>query len=702
MRRILLLLTVSSWALAQLPPCASGPETSERVRELGAYSRAFARQRLGKGLAPVVEKDGLYVVEADVTNAPYLHQVDLAGKTIVLQRQDAAAFRASIAPLDFDDIPGAERAADAPYTLPFDFPFFDKTVRQLTISSQHALYLSAPRRTAIDQRNDADLVTSGEAVIAPFLTTPDILNSRTPRVFVRELADSVSITWTIANVSEIQAVLSRSGDVRFSYRTLTLPGGAVVVTSGSEAWRAERTRIDAIPDLTSETPTAMADITGLTIDRISDLDLFEIRLTLKTAVIPSQAPARIVYNLSFNGEAGASLRIDRTAAPRAAFAAWGSHEDTTAVRIDGNSVVFTVPQTELDAYGPVVSVRGSTFVTGGVNDFTTGLAHITLGTSRRVDTDFSALESPVELSGPIAEAFTLPAISIERVWEQLQQGTSLRAEDLDGVAIYQNFLTDIVFYAGAFATGGNAGVAGIIDDDSVGPQVQRVPNIMHMNAIGYGWNRSAKESSFIILHEFGHEWGFYPLMMEDGQRAQVINPDGGHPAQWVDMRAAFPVYSDHDVSVMGGGAFFDNGNGTFTSTDFSSWGYSWLDLYLMGLASPSEVPSFFYIADSDPPLGDSYFPPANRTVRGTRRNVAMQQFLDAMGPRTPAYPATARKFRTVFVVLADPAHPVTLSELNAMATYRAQFAQNFRIATGGRAEVATAFDPAPARRRSLR
>jgi hypothetical protein len=701
MRPFLLLLAIPLFVFAQVPPCATGPETTARVRELGAYSRAYTRQRQGKGLAPVAERDGVYIVQADVTNAPYLRQVDLAGKTIVLERKDASTFRASSAPLDFDDIPGAERQPDAPYTLPFDFPFFDKTVRQLTISAQHALYVSTPRVTDIDQRNDADLVTSGEAVIAPFLTTPAILSERTPRVFVRELSDRVTITWTIANASEIQAVLSRSGDIRFSYRTLTLPGGALLVTSGSEPWRAARTHLAALTDRTGDTSAEMADITGLTVDRISDLDLYEIRLTLKAAVVPSQAPARITYNVSFNGEAGASLRIDRNAAPRSTFAAWGSHDGTTAVRIEGNSVVFTVPQTELDAYGPSVSIGASTFVTGGAGDTDAGgFARIGLGNPRRVDTDFSALETPEDISGPIAEAFTLPAISVDRVWEQLEQGTSLRGEDLDGVAIYQNFLTDIVFYAGAFATRGNAGVAGITDDAEVSPALQRKPNVMHMNAIGYGWNRSAKESSFIILHEFGHEWGFYPLMMQDGQRAQIINPDGGHPAQWVDMRAAFPVYSDHDASVMGGGAFVDNGNGTFTSTDFSSWGYSWLDLYLMGLASASEVPGFYYIEGSG--LGDSYFPPANDTVSGTRRNVAMQQFVDAMGPRTPAYPDTPRKFRAVFVVLEDPAHPVTGSDMNAMAAYRAQFAHNFRIATGGRAEVATAYDPAPPRQRSLR
>jgi hypothetical protein len=673
------------------------------VRELGAFSRAAARQRLGKGLAPVVQRDGLYIVDADFTNAPYLHQVDLAGKTILLQRRDAGTFRAQLVPFEFDDIPGALRAADAPYTLPFDFPFFDRTVRQLTISSQHALYVAPPRVTAIDQRNDADLVTAGEAVIAPFLTTPALLKERTPAVHVRELNDSVTITWSIPNVSEIQAVLFRGGDIRFSYRTLTLPGGALLVTSGSEPWRAARTRLDAIGDLTGETPTAMADITALTIDRVSDLDLFEIRLTVNAPIDVSKLTNRITYNVSFGGQAGASLRVDRTTPPRATFAAWGSHSGTTSIRIEGNTVIFDVPQTELEPYGPVVSVRGSTIVTGGVSDFTTGIAHIPLGApGRRVGTDFTSLAAPVEISGPIAEAFTLPAISVERVWEQLQQGSGLRAEDLDAVAIYQNFLTDIVFYAGAYATGGNAGVLGITDDETIGPQLRREPSLMHMNAIGYGWNRSAQESSFIILHEFGHEWLFYPSMMDGGRRVQAINPDGGHPAQFVDMRAAFNVYSDHDASVMGGGAFRDNGDGSFTSSDFSSWGYSWLDLYLMGLASASEVPSFFYIANSDPELGDSYFPPANRTFRGERRSVVMQQFLDAMGPRTPAYPATPRKFRSVFVILADPSKPVTLSDMNAMSVYRAQFERNFRIATGGRAEVATAYDPAPTRRRSLR
>ena len=152
---------------------------------------------------------------------------------------------------------------------------------------------------------------------------------------------------------------------------------------------------------------------------------------------------------------------------------------------------------------------------------------------------------------------------------------------------------------------------------------------------------------------------------------------------------------------MGGGAFNDNLDGSFTSNEFSSYGYSWLDLYPMGLAGPEEVTSFFYIADSSPRLGNSYFPPG-LTVRGRRVDVFMHQVLDAMPTRLPAYPNTPRKFHTIFVLLADPRRPVTDAEVAAMNGYRLVLERDFRTATGRRASVTTAFEPTPIHRRSLR
>ena len=53
---------------------------------------------------------------------------------------------------------------------------------------------------------------------------------------------------------------------------------------------------------------------------------------------------------------------------------------------------------------------------------------------------------------------------------------------------------------------------------------------------------------------------------------------------------------------MGGGVWHDSSDGTFTQLEddynVPATGYSSLDLYLMGLMAPSEVPDFFSCAIS--------------------------------------------------------------------------------------------------------
>ena len=158
---------------------------------------------------------------------------------------------------------------------------------------------------------------------------------------------------------------------------------------------------------------------------------------------------------------------------------------------------------------------------------------------------------------------------------------------------------------------------------------------------------------------------------------------------------------------MGGSRFTENADGSFTTPPtFVSYGFSWLDLYFMGLASASEVAPFFYIANSSPALASDYWPPANVRVRGTKKPVTMQQVLDAMGPRVPAYPDTQREFRVLTVLLADPSRAVTSEELATLQGIRRTFEHRFAAATGGRATLATAFvpppppPPAPPRRRA--
>src|SRR5213595_3930211 len=179
MRSLPLFLTLVlavSGAAAPNDPCGTSAETIERARQLGEWSRAVALQAQAKGIAPVALRDGIYVVDADPTNAPFFHPIDLEGRTIVLDRRDDATFMTSSAPLAWDNdsgevVPFDPTSNTSVINLPFDFPFFDRTVRKLYVSPQHALYLAPPRLSAIDQRSELEAVTSTEGIIAPFLTT---------------------------------------------------------------------------------------------------------------------------------------------------------------------------------------------------------------------------------------------------------------------------------------------------------------------------------------------------------------------------------------------------------------------------------------------------------------------------------------------------------------------------------------------------
>src|SRR5215212_7533283 len=148
MRAVLLFLSLViavSPAAAQYKSCATGPETLERARELGEWSRArsLRSEAQAKETSPVVERNGIYIIDADPTNAPFFHPVDLEGRTIVLDRRDDATFMSSTAPLAWDAELGDPIAFDvngnASFTLGFDFPFFNQTVRKLYVSPRNAL-----------------------------------------------------------------------------------------------------------------------------------------------------------------------------------------------------------------------------------------------------------------------------------------------------------------------------------------------------------------------------------------------------------------------------------------------------------------------------------------------------------------------------------------------------------------------------------
>lgn len=219
-----------------------------------------------------------------------------------------------------------------------------------------------------------------------------------------------------------------------------------------------------------------------------------------------------------------------------------------------------------------------------------------------------------------------------------------------------------------------------------------------MNMTNYSNNQVVDVAGRVLMHEFGHRWLQFVETMENGSRTLALNPTPAHPPQFASTPAAFPVRTPYDTSTMGGGWFTQNGN-SFTSATASAYGYSWLDLYLMGLAAPNEVPPTYVIDHTNPPLDSAYTPPSNVTVTGDRRDVAFQQVLDAMGPRTPTVTTSQHGFRVLFVLVASPDKPAD-ADVALVDQYRRAFQENFAKATGDRAWVQTLLWPPQPRHRA--
>ena len=720
MKRLLpLALLVAVPALAQWEPlhCGTDGELNETVREMTAWSRARAQQLASKGLPATTAslQNNVVVIQADETNAPFRRPFDLHARTLIFT-PTGEGYAVRNTPLAYDTDRGNQlilvNAAEdyATVSLDFDFPFFGRNVRQLYVTNNMGIFLERPQPSPLRQYGDLDLALENRAVISPLLSTARSRLTTPPLVRARKSGDSVVITWTLEERYDVQAVLARSGEIRFAYRLVTqYPGAAaVVITSGTESWRNERTALGSTEDPVSDIRTGShvsTDITDVTVSRLHDLDVLEVRFDLRGAV-PVQPQGRPGYHLAI-GEGAFTQTVHFTIASdgTTTYRLPGTSvaTGTRAVTVEGSTVTMRFLQEHTLSSSGSVPIVAYTSWNGNVVDIATRLDVPVVNDARPVRTDFSAIADDVIERRPIAEAFTVPVLSVGRVWDQVKASLPLIDSDIDGVAIYQNFLTDIVTYAGAFSTGGNAGVRGLFRGDDQSPAEPRFPALMHMNAVGYGHNRTSRGASHVVLHEFGHRWLLFVTLSESGAMTRSLNPVSPHPAQYVDTRAAFIVYTETDTSVMGGGYFTTDPDGAFLSSPYGAYGFSWLDLYLMGLAEPAEVQPWFYISASSPELAGEYYAPPSQRFTGLRQDVSLDQVIDGTGMRIPAHRDAQRRFRVAFVLVTADEKPSEY-DLEQLAQYRSLMERDFRTATAGRGQVTTTIDapqPTGPRRRAI-
>ena len=149
---------------------------------------------------------------------------------------------------------------------------------------------------------------------------------------------------------------------------------------------------------------------------------------------------------------------------------------------------------------------------------------------------------------------------------------------------------------------------------------------------------------------------------------------------------------DTDASVMEGNDISAASGSTFR-TVAAATRYSRVDLYAMGLVGASEVPPWFFVeapVNVVPSSDRESAPRVGTTFRGTRRNVLIQNVIDALGPRVPSTGDAPRLHRQAFIYVIQRGTTPRDADLTKLTRIRRQWEPYFHTATEERMTVRTA------------
>ena len=190
-----------------------------------------------------------------------------------------------------------------------------------------------------------------------------------------------------------------------------------------------------------------------------------------------------------------------------------------------------------------------------------------------------------------------------------------------------------------------------------------------------------------IGHEMGHRWSAFVSAKVNGETI-VLGPT--HWDRGLQAPVPFPYQRPVEASAMGGGVWQDNLDGTFTQLDDNYYvpatGWSYLDLYLMGLVAPSEVPDFFILRNLKSAGEDSNGHPI---FKADRTKVTIQDVIAVEGPREPDVDHSQRDFNTGMVVVVEHGKTPSKELLEKVDGIRLRWMDYWETTTGHRSRMTT-------------
>jgi hypothetical protein len=191
-----------------------------------------------------------------------------------------------------------------------------------------------------------------------------------------------------------------------------------------------------------------------------------------------------------------------------------------------------------------------------------------------------------------------------------------------------------------------------------------------------------------IGHEMGHRWAAFVSAKVGSETIHL--GDGTHWVAGLQARAPFPYQRPTEASAMGGGVWQDNFDGTFTQLDDNYFvpatGWSYLDLYLMGLIGPAEAPDFFILRNLVPAGRDTNGHPI---FKADRTKVTINDVIAVEGPRLPDVDHSQKKFNTGMVVVVEQGKKPSPELLEQANGIRLRWMDYWETTTGHRSSMTT-------------
>jgi hypothetical protein len=187
-------------------------------------------------------------------------------------------------------------------------------------------------------------------------------------------------------------------------------------------------------------------------------------------------------------------------------------------------------------------------------------------------------------------------------------------------------------------------------------------------------------------HEVGHRWSAYASAKVAGETVSLGS--WPHWSLGLQTRVAFPYSLPVEASTLGGGVWEDNLDGTFTRLRdgyfVPATGYSYLDLYLMGLISAAEVPDFFILNKLVQVGKDTN---GHAVFRAERMKVTIQDVIAAEGSRSPDVDHSQRRFNTGIVIVVEHGKSPSHELIKRANGIRERWIQYWETTTGHRASM---------------